>query len=140
MTDLDHGPFPLFHPDLNNGNILYDEQNTATGVLDWTGSGTYPWEIAMSPPPLDLLYYHDRRTMYIDIFETKEIERTGTNRFASFMKSPAARIVNLVNENHRAWGKRFPKQRAIDLTRLVLGEGLDWEDVKKMCKENAEGK
>ena len=139
MIDLDHGPFPLSHPDLNNGNILYDEQNKVVGVLDWTACGTCPWEIAMSPP-LDLVYYDDRRRMYIDIFETKEFEKTGRNRFSLFMRSPAARIVNLVNENQRAWGRRFPNERAIDLARLLFGEGINWEDVKIMYKESEEGK
>ena len=139
MTDLDHGPFPLSHPDLNNGNILYGDQNTIVGVLDWTACGTFPWEIAMSPP-LDLLYYDDRRRMYIEIFESKEIEKTGTNRFALFMRSPTARIVNLVNDNLRAWGRRFPTQRAIDLARLLFGESIHWEAVKIMYKESEQGK
>ena len=33
IADLDNGLFPLHHPDLNNGNILYDEKKTV-GVLD----------------------------------------------------------------------------------------------------------
>ena len=123
MIDLDKGPFPLSHPDLNNGNILYDEQNTIVGVIDWTACGTFPWEIAMSPP-LDLVYFDDRRWMYIDIFEAKEVETTGTNKFASFMRSSGARIVNLVNENFEAYGKTFPDQRALELAGLVFGEGI----------------
>ena len=123
MIDLDKGPFPLSHPDLNNGNILYDEQNTIVGVIDWTACGTFPWEIAMFPP-LDLVYFDDRRRMYIDIFEAKEVETTGTNRFASFMRSPGARIVNLVSENFEEYGRTFPDQRAFELAGLVFGEGI----------------
>jgi len=138
LIDLDEGPFPLSHPDLNNGNILYDEQNTIVGVIDWTACGTFPWEIAMSPP-LDLVYFDERRTMYIDIFEAKEVEITGTNRFASFMRSPRARIVNLINENFEAYGRMFPIQRALELAMLVFGEDITWGDVKMRYKESEEG-
>ena len=97
-----------------------------------------PWEIAMSPP-LDLVagYYDDRRRLYIDIFEAMEVEKTGRNRFASFMRSPAAEIVNLVNENYGAYGKRFPETFAVRLARLVFGEGTSWEMIKEMYKRLA---
>ena len=90
-------------------------------------------------PPLDLVYFDDRRRMYIDIFEAKEVETTGTNRFASFMRSPGARIVNLVNENFEAYGRTFPDQRVLELAGLVFGEGITWEDVKMRYKESEKG-
>jgi hypothetical protein len=90
IPELDNCPFPLHHPDLNNGNILYNN-NDIVGVLDWTAAGTFPWEIALAPPEaLDAVYFGERRKMYIDIFETKEIASTGKNRFTSFMRSPAS--------------------------------------------------
>ena len=48
-------------------------------------------------PPMDLVgpYYDERRNMFIDIFEVKEIEKMGKNRFATFMRSLAGVIVNL---------------------------------------------
>jgi hypothetical protein len=45
------------------------------------------------------------KKVFIDIFEVKEIAITGGNRFASFMRSPASEIVNLVNESYRGWGE-----------------------------------
>jgi len=132
IPELDGGPFPLAHPDLNNGNILYDENEHIVGVLDWTGAGAFPWELVMVPP-MDLYpgYYEDRRELYIDVFEMKEKEKTGNNRFATFMRSPAALIIHLVNDNHRSWGKTFPSERAHRLANLVFGEGTTWEDVTK---------
>jgi Phosphotransferase enzyme family len=131
ISELENGPFPLHHPDLNNGNILYDDNEGIVGVLDWTASGTFPWETAVAPP-MDLAvgYFDSRREMYIDVFEVKERERTGCNRLTRFMRSPAAVIVNLVTDNHRSWGKIFPDHRALRLARLVYGDGTTWEDVK----------
>ena len=129
IPELDKGPFPLHHPDLHNGNILYDDNNNIVGVIDWTASGSFPWEIAMAPPEA-LDQFPERRKMYIDIFEVKEIAITGGNIFASFMRSPASEIVNLVNENYRIWGKRFPDRRAVRLAQLVYGSETRWEDVK----------
>jgi len=117
---LDKGPFPLHHPDIHNGNILYDDNNNIVGVIDWTASDSFPWGIVMAPPEV-LDQFPERRKMYIDIFEVKEIAITGGKRFASFMRSPASEIVNLVNENYRSWGKRFPDRRAARLAQLVYG-------------------
>jgi isoamyl acetate esterase len=131
IPELENGPFPLHHPDLNNGNILYNNNHEIVGVLDWTATGTFPWEIAMAPPEaLDSEYFPERRKMYIDIFEVKEIAMTGSNRFSSFTRSPASEIVNLVNDNYGSWGKRFPDERAVRLARLMYGSETIWEDVK----------
>jgi hypothetical protein len=137
IPELNSGPFPLHHPDLNNGNILYDDNHNIVGVLDWTAAGTFPWEIVMTPPEaLDAVYFGDRRKLYIDIFEAKEIASTGNNKFASFMRSPASEIINLVNDNYISWGKRFPHLRAMRLAKLVYSNGTSWEDVKKWYLES----
>jgi isoamyl acetate esterase len=137
IPELDNGPFPLHHPDLNNGNILYDDNHNIVGVLDWTAAGTFPWEIVMAPPEaLDAVYFAERRKLYIDIFEAKEIASTGDNKFALFMRSPASEIINLVNDNYISWGKRFPHLRAMRLAKLVYGDGTSWEDVKKRYLES----
>ena len=85
-------------------------------------------------PPMDLYpgYCEDRRELYIDVFEVKERGKTGNNRFATFMRSPAALIIHLVNDNHRSWGKTFPSERALRLANLVFGEGTTWEEVTEI--------
>jgi hypothetical protein len=47
--DLDCGPFPLRHPDINNCNILYDDDYNIVGVLDWTATQTAPWQSFVIP-------------------------------------------------------------------------------------------
>jgi isoamyl acetate esterase len=39
-----YGPYPLCHMDLHHGNILFNEQYDITGIVDWTGAQTVPWE------------------------------------------------------------------------------------------------
>jgi hypothetical protein len=131
IPEQDNGSFPLRHP-VNNGNILYDENHNVVGVFDWTSAGSFPWECHMAPPEsLNTFHFPERRKLYIDIFETREIAMTGTNRFATFMRSPASEIVNLVDENYRAYGNTFPQYRAMRLMTLIYGEGTTWESVKK---------
>jgi hypothetical protein len=133
IPELEYGPFPLHHPDLNNGNILYDADNKIAGVLDWTATQAVPWETFMAPPKaLDSQMYGERRKMYIDIFEEKELARTGNNKIANFMRSPASEIVDLVDDEYISMGNRFPAIRAARLAQLVYGEDTSWEDVKKM--------
>jgi hypothetical protein len=86
-------------------------------------------------PPNDLAvgYSVDMREMYIDVFEMKE-RKTGDNGFTKFLRSPAAAIVYLVNDNNRACGKRFPNQMALKLAKLGYGDGTTWEDVKEKYK------
>jgi len=137
IKELNNGPFPLHHPDLHNSNLLYDENNVISAVLDWTAAGTFPWEIVMAPPfVLDAAHYPERRKMYIDIFEAKELASTGSNRFATFMRSPASEIIQLVNDNYSTCAKRFPVQQAERLAKLVFGSSTNWEDVKQRYKEH----
>ena len=51
------------------------------------------------------------------------------------MQSPGAEIVNLVNDNYRSWGKRFPDLRAARLAKLVYGSETTWGDVKTKYTE-----
>jgi isoamyl acetate esterase len=45
-----YGPFPLCHVDLHHGNILFNERWEITGIIDWTGAQTVPWEhLALDP-------------------------------------------------------------------------------------------
>ena len=42
IIDLNHGPFPPSHSDLNTGNILYNEQSTIGSVWCWRGMERAP--------------------------------------------------------------------------------------------------
>lgn len=43
--ELRRGPFPLWHRDFRFKNVLVDDDFNITGVLDWTGARTAPWEM-----------------------------------------------------------------------------------------------
>lgn len=55
VQDLLYGPFPLCHLDFHYGNILFDKNYNITGVLDWTGAQTVPWERFFASPELMIL-------------------------------------------------------------------------------------
>jgi hypothetical protein len=43
-------PFPLCHPDLHHGDLLFDDDYNLTGVIDWSQAQTVPLErLAVSP-------------------------------------------------------------------------------------------
>ena len=39
------GPFPLFHTDFYNSNIIIDSEYDILSVIDWEGSFIVPWEL-----------------------------------------------------------------------------------------------
>jgi isoamyl acetate esterase len=40
----DHGPFRLAHPDFQISNFLFDDEFNITGLVDWSGCQTVPFE------------------------------------------------------------------------------------------------
>ena len=51
-----NGPFPLRHNDFYNSNILVDEDSfTVTGIIDWEGACTLPWELISFPECLSVM-------------------------------------------------------------------------------------
>ena len=50
LSANNEGPFPLCHDDFLHSNILVDESNfTVTGIIDWKGACTVPWELIAFP-------------------------------------------------------------------------------------------
>lgn len=44
------GPFPLCHDDFLHSNIMVDENSfDVTGIIDWEGACTVPWELIAFP-------------------------------------------------------------------------------------------
>jgi hypothetical protein len=44
------GPFPLCHDDFLHSNIMVDEKSfNVTGIIDWEGACTVPWELVAFP-------------------------------------------------------------------------------------------
>lgn len=45
-----NGPFPLCHDDFFHSNIMIDEADSSvTGIIDWEGACTVPWELIAFP-------------------------------------------------------------------------------------------
>lgn len=48
------GPFPLCHDNLLHSDILVDEDTfSVTGIIDWEGACTVPWELVAFPEFLE---------------------------------------------------------------------------------------
>jgi hypothetical protein len=135
--ELDHGPFPLRHPDLNNANILYDDHYNVVGVLDWTATQSSPWQSFVVPPnqfesPEDIA----ARNVYFEVFE--EVERLENPKIplSKMMKHYNCVMTELV-DCYYGWGT-FPSGYAMRLARLVFGDTVKWNDVKTLSQERRE--
>lgn len=50
LSLCDEGPFPLAHDDFLHSNIMVDERNfDVTGIIDWEGACTVPYELIAFP-------------------------------------------------------------------------------------------
>jgi hypothetical protein len=50
LSLCNEGPFPLDHDDFLHSNIMVDENSfDVTGVIDWEGACTVPWELIAFP-------------------------------------------------------------------------------------------
>ena len=50
LSKFNNGPFPLCHEDFLHSNIMFDEKTfEVTGVIDWEGACTVPWELIAFP-------------------------------------------------------------------------------------------
>ena len=50
LSSCNDGPFPLCHDDFLHSNIMVDEATfKVTGIIDWEGACTVPWELIGFP-------------------------------------------------------------------------------------------
>ena len=50
LSARNNGPFPLCHDDFLHSNIMVDENSfDITGIIDWEGACTVPWELIAFP-------------------------------------------------------------------------------------------
>lgn len=49
LSASNNGPFPLCHDDFLHSNITVDENFSVTGIIDWEGACTVPWELVAFP-------------------------------------------------------------------------------------------
>ncbi|KAL2838630.1 hypothetical protein BJY01DRAFT_257975 [Aspergillus pseudoustus] len=55
ISRCDNGPFPLYHPDLYQSNVIVDDSYQVLGVIDWEGACSVPWEVVQPPLFLNVL-------------------------------------------------------------------------------------
>lgn len=49
LSSCNEGPFPLDHDDFFHSNIMVDESFDVTGIIDWEGACTVPYELIAFP-------------------------------------------------------------------------------------------
>ena len=49
LSSFDKGPFPIYHPDLYQSNVIVDDKFTVLALIDWQGACTVPWELVEFP-------------------------------------------------------------------------------------------
>ena len=84
LSARNNGPFPLCHDDFLHSNIMVDENSfDVTGIIDWEGACTVPWELIAFPEFLqampasfDLPQKYDRDGQPLD----EEVRRTWRER------------------------------------------------------------
>ena len=122
--DLDTGPFPLRHPDLNNLNILYDDNYNIMGVIDWTSAQAAPWQSFVVPPnQFESIEFLEQRNLYIEVFEEVERSQNPDMPLSKMMKHSNCEITELI-DGYYGWQK-FPGGYALRLARLVFGDAIN---------------
>jgi isoamyl acetate esterase len=134
--DLDNGPFPLRHPDLNNLNLLFDDEYNIVGLIDWTLTQAVAWQSFVVPPnQFDSLCYPGNRKVYLDIFE--EVERSQDPEIPLTKLMRNCEIAELL-ESYHGWAA-FVEWRALGLARLVFGKEITWAGVVEKYRKATQG-
>lgn len=146
LQDGFHHQFPLCHADFGNCNILYDDDHNITGVIDWTWAQSGPWEhFACFPhefsrrfgPAMSLC--EKSRALFLKIFEEEESQWDPKIPLTQYMRSKAGRIAELTQDyQHINDGTWLPMDNIRELIKLMYGDDVDWEDIKRMAKADLE--
>ena len=80
LSTSNNGPFPLCHDEFLHSNIMVDEDSfDVTGIIDWEGACTAPWELIAFPEFLQAMpasfdlpekYDIDRQPLEEDVRQT----------------------------------------------------------------------
>ena len=133
--NLDAGPFPLRHPDLNNLNLLYNDNYNIMGVIDWTAAQAAPWQSFVAPPnQFQYIETIEHRKLYFEVFEEVERSQNPDTPLSKMMRCRDCEIAELVDD-YFGW-IRFPSGNALRLGRLVFGDVTEWEYIKAKYRES----
>jgi hypothetical protein len=134
--------FPLCHADFSNCNFLFDAAYNLTGVIDWSGAQSTPWELfCVFPHEFSSRYAPDgnvdveSRNLFISILEQEERKVNLSIPLSNFMRSKAGRIAELVEYyQYLNAASAMPWRDIRELMGLMYGDGVEWEDVKTKAK------
>jgi aminoglycoside phosphotransferase (APT) family kinase protein len=138
------GPFPLCHPDLHHGNLLFGEEYNLTGVLDWSNTQTMPMErLAVCPEFITFPGLSDEENRPIIEFKelfieslrrredaavhAEEKQRSFTT-LSTFMKSERAEIAYLCTYTN----SRRALYDAKRVAKLMFGDAISWELLREV--------
>ncbi|KAJ5158617.1 uncharacterized protein N7500_008268 [Penicillium coprophilum] len=83
LSLYNEGPFPLDHDDFLHSNIMVDENSfNVTGIIDWEGACTVPWELIAFPDFLTAM-------PYIELVKSVELEDSLLSACLSSKRSQA---------------------------------------------------
>ncbi len=139
------GPFPLCHPDIHAGNLLFDDDYNLTGVVDWAQAQTVPLErLVVTPEILTSPDDPEERNNSVEVLKTlirdhlQRLELAGRAADASsplvlssYFGSKRAEITHRCTYTHfsRAlWnGQRVAS--------LIFGDAVAWEQLVRAYGE-----
>ncbi|KAI5859873.1 kinase-like domain-containing protein [Durotheca rogersii] len=141
IEDRLHGPFPLCHFDLHYGNLLFDDEYTLTGVLDWSQAETAPLErLAVSPEFITFpLLAPDKNQLIIDFRNATrdalhELEKRMESSPSAAKQSTALSTIlgsRQAEITHRCTYSR-PHRALFDgklVSKLIYGDHVSWEQL-----------
>ena len=135
--EIESGPFPLRHPDLNNANLLYDDDYNIVAVIDWTATQSAPLQSFVVPPnQFERVQFHRQRMLYIDTFEEVEREENPDTPLTKLMRSPICEMTELV-DGYYGWTS-FPDGYATRSGWLVFDGAIEWEQVRALYLKSPE--
>jgi hypothetical protein len=92
--------------------------------------------VVVPPNQFESVEWRPHRMLYIDMFEEVEREENPDAPLAKMMRSSTCEMAELI-EGYYGWS-RFPAGNAERLGRLVLGDLVEWEDVRALYLKSPE--
>jgi hypothetical protein len=134
LSLCNEGPFPLDHDDFLHSNIMVDENSfDVTGIIDWEGACTVPWELIAFPDFLTAMpvsfdlpqnYGQDgqpldeevqetwrERGEYIEMVKSAELE---DNLLSSCLSSKRSQAISYLYGAYTSVGKLGTYDRVIE--------------------------
>jgi aminoglycoside phosphotransferase (APT) family kinase protein len=157
LEDRVRGPFPLCHLDLHFGNLLFDDEYNLTGVIDWSDAQAAPIEQLSVSSELQIFpgLSKEKNQPIVDFKELviQFVKETENEKAKEEEKSPpsheqqrikkqsrhltplstymASESAELMHRQYMA-SPRGSLWAAKRITKLIYGEQITWEELKRV--------